>query len=111
MAFALGPFLGQDETGFDGFTEADFVGQDDAIRQWRSEGKQGRIHLMRIHVHLGTGDGLGQRVVGSPLQRQPVGEIAALIAGVHQPWSFFWYPFSGLNSPTFSLRSRNSLTA
>jgi hypothetical protein len=29
-AAALGPALGDDEAGFDGFAETDFVGQDDA---------------------------------------------------------------------------------
>ncbi len=59
-AFALGPFLGKDQTGLNRLAQTDFVGQQRTFGQWGAEREQCRVHLMRIQVHLRTGDGVGE---------------------------------------------------
>ena len=51
-ALALGPTLRNYQSCFDGFTKPNLVGQKCAFGQWRSERKECRINLMRIHIHL-----------------------------------------------------------
>ena len=52
--------LGDDDGGFDGFAEADFIGEDDAFRERRLDGEQGGIDLVGVEVHLGGGEGCRQ---------------------------------------------------
>ena len=65
--FALGPLLANDKPGFDGFAQADLIGQNSPHRQRRAEGKKGGLHLMRVQVDLGIHQGPGEllRAVGS----------------------------------------------
>jgi hypothetical protein len=45
------PELAKYQTGFDGFPQANFVGQQDAFGEWRAEGEQGGFNLVRIEVN------------------------------------------------------------
>ena len=38
------------------------MGQNRAFGQWGSNGEQGGVNLMRVEIHLGVGDGLGDLV-------------------------------------------------
>src|ERR1035438_9771595 len=40
VALALGPPLREEDAGFDGFAQADFVGENRAFGEWRAEGKK-----------------------------------------------------------------------
>lgn len=48
--------LRQHETRFNGLTEADFVGQQSALRKRGLKGKESGIHLMGIQIYLGADD-------------------------------------------------------
>jgi hypothetical protein len=48
----LSPSLREQDTRFDGLTKANLVGEDRALGQRRTEGKEGGFNLMRIQVNL-----------------------------------------------------------
>ena len=62
VAFALGPTLSNDEARLDGFSQAHFVSQDDALGQGALEGEQRRIHLVGVQVYLRVHKRAGQQV-------------------------------------------------
>src|SRR3954469_11821334 len=51
-AFALRPFLGNDQTGFDGLPQTYLIRENGTFRQWRFECKEGCFDLMRVQVYL-----------------------------------------------------------
>ena len=56
-SLALSPSLGNDQSGFYSFAKSNLIRQQRPFGQWRGEGEQGSIHLMRIHIDLRTSDG------------------------------------------------------
>jgi hypothetical protein len=65
---ALRQALGDDETSFDGFAQADFVGQNAAALRQAAEGEHHRVDLMRIGVDTSTARRAGSpMLVGAPL--------------------------------------------
>ena len=72
------PTLGDDQRGFDGFSQADFIGQDYALGHWRTQREHGGIHLMRVQINFGGGNRTRKFVGGIPVQRQQVRQILAL---------------------------------
>ena len=56
----LRPALRDDQPGFDGFAEADFVGKDDAAREGIAAGEKRGIDLVRVEVYLGIDQGRGE---------------------------------------------------
>lgn len=56
LALPFGPFLGKNETRLDGLAETDFIGEQGTFGEGRVEGKQSRIHLMRVQIDLSAGD-------------------------------------------------------
>ena len=80
-ALSFCPALGEHEAGFDGLAESHFVRQQRALGQGGAEGEQGRVHLMRVQVHLRTGHSSGEllhAVGGAPLG-QLVGEVLGMV--------------------------------
>jgi hypothetical protein len=57
--------LGDDESGFDGFAEADFVGEDDALGQWGANGEEGGVDLVGVEVDAGRRKAAGQTFDGT----------------------------------------------
>src|SRR5439155_25298468 len=55
-AFSLGPLLGNDQASLDSLAQADFIRDQRPLGEWRIEGEQRRIDLMRIQIHLRPGD-------------------------------------------------------
>ena len=49
----LSPFLGEHQAGLDCFSKADLIRKQRALGERRLEREEGRVHLMRIEVHLG----------------------------------------------------------
>jgi hypothetical protein len=45
---SLGPFLGDDQTGFDGLAEPNFVGEQGAFRQRGFEREEGGVDLVGV---------------------------------------------------------------
>jgi hypothetical protein len=58
-AAALGPALGDDEGGLDGFAEADFVSKDDAFGEGGADGEEGGVDLVGVEVDAGGGEAAG----------------------------------------------------
>lgn len=52
--------LCDDQPGFDGFAEADFIGKDDAAREGIAAGEMRGINLVRVEVYLGIDQGRGE---------------------------------------------------
>ena len=48
LPFAFSPFLRQDNSRFDGFAKSNFVGKDGSVGEWRTEGEECRVNLMRV---------------------------------------------------------------
>ena len=82
---SLGPPLRDDQCGLDGLPEADLVREDDALRQRRTQGEQGGVHLMWIEVHAGVGDRTRQVLdrVRRALHRQRVCPILCVVRRGH----------------------------
>ena len=78
---ALRPLLREHEPGFDGLAEADFVGQQRALRERRLEGEERRVDLMRIQVDLRARDRARELLdaVGREASRQLVGEVLGVV--------------------------------
>lgn len=57
-AFLFGPELAEDDSGFDGLAEADFIGEDDSFGEGRLEGKEGGFDLVGVEIDLGVEKGL-----------------------------------------------------
>ena len=75
--------LCDDQPGFDGFAEADFVGKDDPAREGIATGKECGSDLVRVEVYLGIDQGRGEgfdAVAGSAPGRLP-GKVLALLWG------------------------------
>ena len=75
--------LQDDQPGFDGFAEADFVGKDDAAREGIAAGEKRGINLVRVEVYLGINQGRGEgfdAVAGSAPGQLP-GKVLALLWG------------------------------
>src|SRR5437762_9050196 len=56
LPLPLGPFLGEQQPGFNRLSESDLVGEDRALREWILERKERCVHLVRIEVHLRVGE-------------------------------------------------------
>ena len=67
MALALRPALQNHQTGLNGFTQADLIRQNHAVRQRILAGKQGGIDLMRIQIHLRIDQRARQRIHAAAL--------------------------------------------
>ena len=61
-AFTFGPQLAKHQRGFNGFAETDFIGKDDAFAERVVEREQRGIDLVRVEVHAGVEQGLGNAV-------------------------------------------------
>ena len=79
-AAAFGPALGDDEGGFDGFAEANFVGENDAFGEWGADGEEGGVDLVRVEVDTGGGEAAGKALDGAAGAAQ--GEQRGPIEGV-----------------------------
>ena len=80
-AAALGPELAEDQAGFDGLAQADFVGQQDALAEGGFQGEQGGVNLVRVQVNGRVEQRGGEAInIGrGPLKRQFMCEIAGVI--------------------------------
>ena len=79
----LGAALCDDQPGFDGFAEADFIGKDDAAREGIAAGKECSIDLVRVEIHLRINQRRGEgfdAVAGGAAGQLP-GEVLALLRG------------------------------
>ena len=63
-AFALGPFLRDQQARLDGFAEADFVGKNGALGQRVARSEQRGIDLVRVQVDLSIQQRTGHAVHG-----------------------------------------------
>ena len=89
-AFAFGPALGDDDGGFDGFAEAHFVGQYHAFGEGRADGEEGCIHLVRVEIYFGSGE--GSREAFHFAAGAALGEEGGPVRTVEMGWqSFFFY--------------------
>ena len=73
--------LCDDQPGFDGFAEADFIGKDDAAREGIAAGEKRGIDLVRVEVYLGIDQGRGEgfdAVAGGAPGQLP-GKVLALL--------------------------------
>jgi len=50
--------MGKNNTGFNGFSQTNFISQDRTTRERRPERKQGSINLMGIQINLGISEKL-----------------------------------------------------
>src|ERR1700675_3043533 len=60
LPFAFSPSLGQKNSGFNRFAEANFVSEDRTFRQWGAESKQRSFYLMGVQVNLSVSKGSSQ---------------------------------------------------
>src|ERR1700675_991442 len=85
LPFAFSPSLGQKNSGFNRFAEANFVSEDRTFRQWGAESKQRSFDLMGVQVNLSVSKGSSQllhAVRRAPL-RQFIGEVFGVVGGAH----------------------------
>ena len=61
-AAPFGPKLAENQTGFDGFAQADLVGQNHALAKGGFQGKQRGVNLVRIQVNGGVEQRCGEAV-------------------------------------------------
>jgi hypothetical protein len=54
------PFLREHESGFNGLTESNLIGEERAFRKRRPKSEQGRFDLMRIQINLGIDEGTSE---------------------------------------------------
>ncbi len=73
-------------------TKPHLVGQDDTFGQGRSQCEQRRIDLVRVHVHLGRRQGLGERLFADAGQGQAMREEGALGGGDNRGHAPFLSP-------------------
>jgi len=79
----LCPALRDNQPRFDGFAEADFVGEDDAARERVTAGEECGIDLVRVEVYLGINQGRGEgfdAIAGGATGELP-GEVLVLLVG------------------------------
>ena len=79
----LCPALRDNQPRFDGFAEADFVGEDDAARERVTAGEECGIDLVRVEVYLGINKGRGEgfdAIAGGATGELP-GEVLVLLVG------------------------------
>ena len=80
FAATFGPALGDDDTGFDGFSETHFIGKQDAGGERGADGEECGVDLVGIEVDAGVGDGAGKGFDGSGRTSQ--GESGGPVFGV-----------------------------
>lgn len=82
---SLCPVLAQNEASFDRLAKADFVGEENALRQWVPQGKGGSVDLVRIEVDAGVKERHREAItVGvGMLPRDLVSEIPGVIGSGH----------------------------
>ncbi len=87
---ALRPLLREHQARLDGFAQAHFVGQQRALRERRSESKQGSIDLMRIQIDLRVNERRSELLdaVRREAAGQLVGEVLGVVVGEAQSCSF-----------------------
>ena len=82
-ALPLRPFLGNDQPGFDGFSQADLVCEDRPLRKRRAESEQRGVYLVGIQVHLSASHRACKllHAVRGAAFREFIGEVFCLIIG------------------------------
>ena len=80
MLAALGPSLREENSGFNGLSEANFIRQDGASGEWRPEGKESGFYLMGIEVYLRVRQ--GRREAVDRRRTGPFGEFMGEVPGV-----------------------------
>src|SRR5579871_1395834 len=86
LSFAFRPSLGQQDSGFDGLAQPNFVGKDGPLRKWGSESEQGGFDLMGVQVNLSVSKGSGKllhAVRGAPF-RKLERKILCVICSTHR---------------------------
>ena len=73
------------QIAFDGFAEADFVGEDDAFGDGGADGEEGGVDLVGVEVDAGGGEGLGEAVdgAGGCSEGEEGGPVEAVVGGGH----------------------------
>ena len=81
VTFALRPFLRKNKTGFDCLSKTNLIGKQCTFGEWRTEGKEGGIHLMGIQIDLGPRDCSSQflQAVRGTALGQLIGEILGVV--------------------------------
>src|ERR1700675_454792 len=86
LPFAFSPSLGQKNSGFNRFAEANFVSEDRTFRQWGAESEQRSFDLMGVQVNLSVSKGSSQllHAVGRAPFCQFIRKILCVICGRHR---------------------------
>ncbi len=83
-ALALSPFLRDQQTGFDGLSETDFIGQDGAFGQRIAGREQRRVDLMWVQIDLRIQQRTGHAIhrIGCGAAGQLVSKVSELVRAV-----------------------------
>jgi len=80
VTLSLCPVLAQHQSGLDGFSKANFVGQDRPLGQGGAQGEQGCIYLMRVEIDAGVEK--RRRDAIDVIPGRPAGQLMGVIFGV-----------------------------
>jgi len=86
MSVPLSPLLGEEDASFDGFAQADLIGENCPFGEGRPKGEERRFDLVRVEVDLRVCEGASKLLdgVGAGTLCELVGEVFRVICRRHK---------------------------